>query len=301
MNTENLKKEIKKVRIGHIALLCAGVFLAFAIIGSILLAAGSNWAWGKGFHINFSNIPPIGPGELFEVNDRFDVDINGVNRIEIISISDDANISSGPKGEATLIGQCRSVGTPKKLEVRKQGSTLVIEVKYPQSTNNSTTRFNITIPEGYDGELSVSTVSGEIFAQGLPFTLGKVSLHSISGDVDFGSASYDDLTADTTSGEITINGVASRTHVKSVSGDVVLDYSAIAETSVSTVSGSVRAAIPDADPFIIDFGSTSGDFSSTHPGLGVNEADRGFNGSTRDGKITIKVNTTSGDFTLEGK
>lgn len=302
MNADSLKKEIKKVKIGHIALLCTGIFLAFAIIGSILIAAGGGWLVNNGFRFNWNDIPPVGPGQLFDVNDRFDFDLDGVDRIEIVTISDDVNVKpASGKVVAELKGQCRSATKPKWLEARKAGNTLYIEVKYPQSVNNSNTSLTVTIPAEYAGDLKVVTVSGELYADGLPLKLDEVNIHTVSGDVYFSTASYADLKADTTSGEVKVSGIMAATNVKTVSGDVSLDYTAFVATTVKTVSGEVRASIPQTSAFKVDFNSVSGDFTANHSGLGVDRAKDGFSGSTPDGKELFKVNTTSGDLSIDGK
>lgn len=302
MNTDNLKKEIRKVKVWHVAVLCAGIFLAFAIIGTIMIAAGGGWIAGQGIHIGWQDVPRFGPGKTYDVNDHGAMDLEGVDSIVIKTISDDAILQGGgDKITADLVGQCRSTGDPVSLDAHKDGSTYYIEVKYPTAVNiNSSTNLTVTIPEAYAGSLSVVTVSGDIKADGLPLKLNSVSLHSTSGGIMFGTASYGGMKAGTVSGDITLAGILADTAVSSTSGQVNLDYSDIAPTTVSTVSGDVKAILPQAAQFGVDFGTTSGTFSSTQQNLSVTSADHGFKGGT-SGKPCIKVNTVSGDFKIEGK
>lgn len=299
MNADNLKKEIKKVRIGHVALLLAAVFIAFSIIGGAMLFAGG---WTFGNLINLNGSINIGPGELHEVNDRQELDLDGVDAIHIVTISDDpVLVAGGSKVVAELKGQCRSVDEPVKLDARKSGSTLVIEVKYPKSTSSNNTTLTITIPESFTGSLQIDTTSGDVAGRGLPFRLKNVNFHTISGDIDFDTAAYDELRADTVSGRVAVSGITAATSVKTTSGDVSLEYDSFKGATVNTVSGDVKAVIPDGNGFTVDFGSTSGDFNSSHPGMTVSEAERSFHGSTKDGGEAFKVNTTSGDLDILGK
>lgn len=302
MNADNLKKEIKKVKVSHIALLCAGIFLAFAIIGTILVMAGGGLVQQGGFHLSdLRNLPPIGLGQLFDVDDKFDLDMNGVDRIEITSVSADVSVVTG-KGFAELKGQCRSTTKPMWLETRKQGSTLIIEVKYPiAGNNNSNVQLTVTIPEEYAGAMKINSVSSSIMAEGLPYKLGQVNLHTVSGDIRFSTASYTDLAADTISGEVSVSGIAARTKVTTTSGDINLDYSIFTATTVGTISGEVRATLPEKSELKVNFGSVSGEFSSNLPGLGITGADGGFNGGTTNGTESFNVNTTSGGFRIVGK
>lgn len=301
MNAENLKKEIKKVKIWHIAVLCAGVFLAFAIIGSILVAAGGGWLY-NGFHFSRSDFPPIGPGKLYDVNDHSELDLAGVDSVVIIAVSDDVTVKSGgEKIVSDLKGQCRSSTEPVKLDAHKDGGAVTIEVKYPRTIHNSNTALTVTIPEGYAGSLSVTTVSGGVFAEGLPFNLQSVDLHSVSGGLRFGAQSYAGLKAETTSGDINVSGIAGATTANTISGDVNLDFTAAVATTVTTISGGVTAAIPQNAAFKVDFGTVSGSFRSNHPALSVTGASHGFSGAMSGGTELLKVNTTSGDFRIEGK
>jgi hypothetical protein len=237
------------------------------------------------------------------VNDHKDLDMAGVDSIAIITVSDDVTLrSGGDKAAASLVGQCRTTGMPVHLEVSRDGGALRIEVKY-QATfgfNSSNTRLTVDIPSGFQGNLSISTVSGNVRAEGLPFALKDTSLNTISGDVHFSTVGFVSLKAGTTSGDVTIGNIAAKTTVHTISGSIALDYAEAAETNASTVSGKVKAILPAASDFSVDFGSVSGDFRSTHPNLNVSGADRGFE-SVKAGAPSIKVNTTSGDFRIEGK
>ncbi len=299
MNADNLKKEIKRIRIGHVALLLAGIFVAFSVLGGTLLLAGG---WRFGNLINNSGSISFGPGQTYDVNDRQELDLEGVEAISIVAVSDDpVLVAGGKKVVAELKGRCRSTGGPVSLDARKAGSTLIIEVKYPITSSVIDTTLTITIPESFAGDLQVSTTSGDVTGMGLPFRLGNVDLHTVSGDIDFNVAGWSRLVAGTVSGRVRLTGVASDTTVKTTSGDVSLEYAAFAKTTVSTVSGGVKAAIPDGDGFIVDFSSTSGDFMSSHPALKISGADGGFYGAANGGNAALKVNTTSGDLDVYGK
>jgi hypothetical protein len=300
MNADNLKKEVKKIKVWHVAVLCTGIFLAFAIIGSILIAAGGGGSWNvRG--VNWKNLGMIGPGTVYDVNDRADLDLAGVDRITIATVSDDINLQNGT-GLAELKGQCRSTNGPVKLETRKEGSRLYIEVKYPTfgSTNNSTD-LTVTLPAEYNGDIDIHTVSGSINAGSMEQQLGNVNLGTISGDIDFYAKSFSSIKAGTTSGGVKLQAIAAETEVNTISGRVSLDYSAFAATSVNTISGDVTAQLPSEVACDLKFGTVSGDFRSSYEGLGVKNASHGFEGTIGSGGELLKVNTTSGNFKLEGK
>lgn len=241
-------------------------------------------------------------GKSFDVDDHEELAIDGVEKIEISSVSDEITIlSGGEKVMADLTGECTSPSKPVWLEAYVSGSTIHIKVKYPQTISNSNTRLTVTLPAGYAGSMSVNTVSGDIAADGLPNKLQKTTVGTVSGDIRFSAASYESMKANTTSGRIGLTGIAARTEAGTVSGDVELDYIAFVETSVKTVSGDVTARIPQNEGFKVDFNTVSGSFRTSHKGLDVDRAKGGFSATVGDGTELIKVSTTSGDFEIVGK
>jgi lia operon protein LiaG len=268
------------------------------ILGIILLSTAFA---GCGIVIRRGDIEIGGIGQIFEVNDRAEQEMSGVDKVVISTVSDDLNLKSGgDKVLAELQGQCRSVSKPVWLETHKDGSTLYIEVKYPQTISNNDTTLTVTIPVEYAGSLTMNTVSGDVQAEDLPFKLQKTTVGTVSGEINFSTASFTSLKVNSISGDVSVSGIAAETAASTVSGEVKLDYAAFAATTVGTVSGNVDAGIPTSASFKVDFNSVSGDFSSSHPGIAVDRADGGFSGSASGGTELIKVNTTSGDFKISG-
>lgn len=302
MNTENLKSEIKKIKLKHVALLCAGIFLAFAIIGTILMAAGGGVYLDRAEGLRWGNLAVnIGPGRLYDVNDRAELDMEGVTAVEITTVSDRVTmLAGGEKAVAELKGQCRNVNGPIYMDARRNGGKVEIVVKYPRGSSNSSTSLTVTIPAGYRGDIRIKTVSGGIRAEDLPCELGRVSLDTTSGSIRLGASSFTRLNAGSVSGSIRVAGIAAETDIHTTAGKVELEYAAAAETRVVTVSGGVRASIPANAAFSVDFNSVTGGFRSNHPGLNVNKAGRGFTSITQ-GAPLIKVNTVSGGFRIEEK
>ncbi len=239
-------------------------------------------------------------GTLYEVNDREKLDMEGVERVSIAGVSDEVTVQVGDEPMAVLTGQCRSIGDPVKLEVSKSGGKLTIEVKYPNNMiRSNNTNLVVTLPEGYTGNLGADTVSGSIEVAVLPLKLSEVHLNTVSGSIRFETTAFESLEVGTISGGVVIGGIASPIRVNTVSGEISLAYQAPADTDVVTVSGQVSARIPKDASFQIDFGSVSGNFRSNHSGIKVSKAGRGFSASVGDGGALIKVNTTSGGFTID--
>jgi hypothetical protein len=273
---------------------------AFAMIFCAVLLAVS--LVGCGYSVNIGDFTITGSGQLFEVNDHGEQDLSGVSNIEISSVSDTITVTAtGEKVTADLKGSCRSSTQPVWLDMRKAGSTVYIEVKYPSVSISCNTALGVTIPASYNGDLSVKTVSGNIEAEGLPYKLQDVSLGTVSGGINFSAESMASLNVSSVSGNADVSGIAGDTKANSISGGINLDFNSIAAVTATTVSGNVEMKIPKDAAFKVEFGSISGSFHSGNTGLDVSNSGRGFSASTGDGGPLLKVHTTSGDFRIEGK
>lgn len=268
------------------------------VICTVLLATALAGC-GQSFNLGDIN---SGPGQLFDVDEHGEFALDGVDKITIITVSDDVLLQSGGEmATARLKGQCRSVTKPIWLDARKEGSTVIFEVKYPSTVNYNSATLTVAVPANFAGSISIGTVSGNVEAGNLPYELKQANLKTVSGEVNFSAASIGTVDASTTSGNITVKGITGETTVRTISGEIDLDYVTFARTNVTTVSGGVTAKIPAAAAFTVDFSTLSGNFTSNHANLSINSAEGGFNGSATGGDETIKVNTTSGNFRIEGK
>lgn len=243
-----------------------------------------------------------GLGTRYDVNEEKELDAAGAGSVKIATVSDDIIVrSGGDKVLARLTGECRSTSKPVWLDARRSGDSIIIEVEYPIGITNCNTMLEVTIPEGFAGDFEAGTVSGDVEADGLPFKLGDVNAHTISGAIRFSTASCSRVKAETTSGVITLSKLACEVEAHSVSGNIELDYDVFAASKAGTISGGVEVTLPQEAAFRVQFDSVSGNFSSTHSGVDVSHADGGFSADANGGGELLEVDTTSGGFRLAGK
>ena len=302
--SENLKREFKRIRIVHIVVLCAVVFVAFSILGTTLLAAGGPWK------SNFSlrdGLFTVAHGDPVNVDEQVEQELAGLAGVRITTVSTNVILTSGgDKVKADLKGVCRNLDAPVRLESELHGDVLILEVKHPKqkrwgnwSGSDCSTSLTVMMPDDYQGDFKIVTVSGDMYARNLPLILKEVTLETVSGDVDFGIAGCRELSAKSVSGDLTLRNVASPTSVNTISGDVEIYYEKAAETRVETVSGDVDIAVPTGESFAVDFQSTSGEFESRYPGLFANDVRRNFHGTVGNGDEHLRINTVSGDCELK--
>lgn len=134
-----------------------------------------------------------------------------------------------------------SVKDSELAEIKLSGSTL--SVKGPKRTNNMI-NFNrymyteIWLPAGYEGEISVKTVSGEIRVdRDLPLQQ-KLKLSSTSGDIATRNVTATQVSVASTSGEVTVSDGSSERKVNTTSGDIRIS-GVDGRFSVSSTSGEV--------------------------------------------------------------
>jgi len=141
------------------------------------------------------------------------------------------------------------------------------------------------------GELSASTVSGEISANGCYVRSARLS--STSGDVSWSGGEAIQLEGSTVSGDVWLNleGRTEAARLATTSGDMWLNLEdeAAQSITVESVSGDVALSLPYGLGFSLDYGTVSGDFSD---GLGLE--DGVYNG----GGCKIEVDTVSGSLEI---
>ncbi|MDR0842515.1 MAG: DUF4097 domain-containing protein [Acidobacteriota bacterium] len=287
MKMENLKREFKRIRLVHVVIVCAVVFVAFSILGTMLLAAGG--LRKSEFSLKDSLLSSA-QGKPVAVDEQVEQDLEGLIGIKISTVSDDVFLAGGgDKVRVNLKGECRGAGEPVRLESVFRGGELVVEVKYPRSDRGDwgrrgcSTSLTVTVPDGYRGDFAIATVSGDLYARDLPLVLDEVKLQTVSGDIVFGVASHRELSANT------------------VSGDVGISYAKLADTYVKTVSGDVDITVPAGESFAVEFNSLLGVFESKHPGWpahGVHRSVRAVRALSGEGGKLLKVSTVSGDCKL---
>ncbi len=151
---------------------------------------------------------------------------------------------------------------------------------------------------------SVTTTSGEIRVSG--DMGGDLKAHSTSGDISFSGCIATDAVIDTNSGDIDAKVIYFKsTDINTTSGDVELEDSACAETcKIKTISGEINLEYYDAKDY--DLKSTSGEIEATIFSPKLYNIDT-VSGNVRTPKNetvegitgTFDAKTTSGDITVK--
>ena len=183
-------------------------------------------------------------------------------------------------------------------DIMLSGSTL--SVKGPKRTNNmiNVNRYMYTeiwLPAGYEGEISVKTVSGEISVDRELSLQQKLKLSSTSGDITTKNVAAEQVMIASTSGGVRMGELtAKEIEISTTSGDIRLDKAAGRLLATST-SGEVT----------VSDGSGERKVSTTSGDIRISGIDSKFSVSSTSGEVTLEgqsgfgtVGTTSGDTRL---
>jgi hypothetical protein len=167
------------------------------------------------------------------------------------------------------------------------------------------------------GGLTVGTTSGEVELRDVA---GRLDVSTISGDVRLSDGNVDGASVTTTSGEIQLRGVAGALDLSSISGDITvqdardgrltvsttsggLEYTGSlargGTNTISSISGDVELRLPEDSSFSLDASTVSGELSSDFDLRDGQPSRRELSGTVGEGEITLKIETTSGNISVE--
>ncbi len=251
------------------------------------------------------------PGSLTQNSnqDRFTTTVDeervfpqeGINEIQVRTVSPDINIITVDDREikAHLHGKAVSgiSGPVVELTAKSQGGKLVIEVKHRPNTSlfgSSNVVLDIYVPESFNEEMRLDTVSGDMAASNLG--LSRLAAKSVSGEIDFFSINTTGASVETTSGNIRLDGFSGDLEFNSVSGDLDVGYTAFdSDIRGKTVSGDVKIKLPANAAFNLDASTVSGDISCQFPVTVTGSiSKRGLRGTVGRGDNSITIETVSG-------
>lgn len=291
------------MKLGKVAL---WAFIAFLISGVV---------FGVGFINDLQNINwnmeelTFGPGTNHLLDETKTANIQGITKIVVISSYPEVRVSkaSGQEFTARLHGGQRLMDESGELKLilTQKDNTLTIEVK-PKSSGaigfvSSNLKLDISIPEAYQQDVSITSTSGSIHMEALQYQ--SLAVHSTSGSIDILNVSTEsELTVSSSSGSILADEVTTGKlmQITSTSGSINAEISKNAQlTKVKSTSGSIEIRLAQSDDIDIDAKTTSG---SIHSGLQMKmnkSEDNRLKGTTGTGVNKFQLEATSGSINIQ--
>ena len=282
-----------------VVLVCLVVFVVFGIAGSLGFAFSSGWQkivngdW-SGFH--------VGSGQLNDIDRTVSSGLDGIDRIEIFTVSTDPVFVTGGDAnvEAVLKGSYTSFGGAMDLTYEKVGSTLRIRVKYPRfGLLDTNLDFTVTIPASYAGALHVEGVSSAIRIVDPGFTCTDFSASTVSGEIRISGLKSKAYDISTVSGDCALSGVDGLFRGYSVSGEMSVEVDTVAFFRMNTVSGDTALSLPSGgESFNFEFDTVSGDFECGFSLAVILDKTSGksISGHVGGGGVSVSTQSVSGDF-----
>ncbi len=189
--------------------------------------------------------------------------------MEVSGVQGGAKLSSA-SGEVTLEG-CSGA-----IEISTASGDIELSKCSDASVRIQTASGDIEA-EGCSGSLTAQSVSGDI---SLKLDDGRISVTTVSGDLELEAQSLGGLDAGTTSGDISVE-------LKSApAGDIRL----------ASVSGDVEMEIPDGADIALEAATASGDIECGLELSERNQTSRRLTGKMGAGRVAVSIKTTSGDI-----
>jgi lia operon protein LiaG len=301
------------MKIKTLSLYLAIIMVAALAIGAILFVLGGDYNFGSNVKIN-----------EFNLNQTQNANITGINKILIEGDSAEINVLFDDSKEmhAQLLGYVKADdGTIPKLTVSNEDGTLRVYIQRDNLFNifrSESLTLNVYLPKEYSDELAIKTASGNMVLNGATLkdvtcrtasgnieisNLEGTNLHvsSASGDISINNCKLKSLAANSASGRIRLNGtVEGNIIMDSLSGNIEAVVSELSgDIIVKTASGNVRLVIPENSKFLLDYETSSGSIKNPFP-MVINQVQlHGFNGVSGEAIHAIRVDTSSGDLTIE--
>ncbi|SFG14901.1 DUF4097 family beta strand repeat-containing protein [Sporolactobacillus nakayamae] len=147
-------------------------------------------------------------------------------------------------------------------------------------------------------ELNVTTSSGDLKINDT-LVKGMLNAHATSGDIRLNQLTANEMRIQSHSGDITINNFRGELEASASSGDIELTSDKLAgNVSLESSSGDITVSFRDEqDSITMDYQGSSGDGSvRIKDMLYEDKSDHRIIGKKGDGRYTVRVRTSSGDF-----
>lgn len=196
---------------------------------------GDNWnvSWGPDDESNFTESTS---SWSFESNTK---------KISLEGVDSSVEVKESSTDKITVLaeGRLNNKRATNLLETKFSSNKLSIETN-PRTSKD--VKIVVEIPKTYSGDVTIETVTGTVhLTSGAPFN--KMSLQTVSGDIDASGVNANDVHAETVVGDVQLKFLNSKKHqvdIETVAGDIsnklTTASDATQKVKVNTVSGDIH-------------------------------------------------------------
>jgi len=276
---------------------------SYSIAYSAVKDLNISWSDIEGLSIN-DGVVILSEGDRVDIYDDKTAQVLDTTKLKVDCVSSDVKIIPEDREDIYVEMKGYHISSPgykvPVLNLTQDGETLNIEVQHSKN-NNFLNRLSldltILVPQSYQGDLNVNTVSGDVSLQFGEYE--SLVVNTVSGDVSTSATSVVEGEFDTTSGDVKLRDYQGAVRVKSISGDTDIQFDQFTEgANVQSTSGSVIVSVPQGENFGIDVSTTSGEIQNTHEMIIDKLSDRKLIAHTNSHEHVINVSTISGDISI---
>jgi lia operon protein LiaG len=235
----------------------------------------------------------------YDIDSTGEIPTDGVDKITIRSVSSKVKIFTHNSDRVKAHFYGNVVGFNKDnipyLEVEKNGNEALVRIVYPVKTGikiSEDTKLDVAIPDGWDRNIEINSISGDVTADQL--TGNDVTLNTTSGNIKISEIkAKDNISASSVSGSCNIDkAISDYLKINTTSGSINIDFLEAREITIKTVSGDAKltAAAEEAE-----INSTSGNFAVNF----TNEVEK-INAKSISGNVKLGLPGSAG-FTADLK
>jgi lia operon protein LiaG len=242
------------------------------------------------------------------IDDSKNLSVDGINEIQINTVSSDINILPVDTNEVTahFYGSPTSSNTNKypKLTAKIENNKIIIKVEqqvffiFKFGGFHHELKLDVSIPKSYSQDLNINTTSGNAKIDSFNFNYFKYN--SVSGDLVLNKLAAKSSKFSTVSGDFSITEITGDLNFSSVSGDLNATFPSFSNSiKVGTTSGDTKINLPENAEFNLNFNTVSGDADCEFPlTTEGNHSRKGLRGSIGSVSNEITVSSVSGDLEI---
>ncbi len=263
--------------IGKVSIIFGAIFIISSVVASLFFFAS--------FDVN-----EIKSSDHYtELNYEKSISYLGIDKVNLEFVSEEITIEkiSGDNFVIKLNGYypLSESGESPELIVEQNEGTLnsyvkYIPIKFFFGINSINSSLYVGVPENYNADLSLDSVSGNVEVSDLDLDQFEITL--VSGNMLISNSKFSESEFDSVSGKITIDNSNSIDSLSSVSGRIeIIGYEISKDLDIETVSGDIKLDLLKGSSVEVNFDSVSGDLKNDF-------------GTINDGDYKINVDSVSG-------
>lgn len=271
-----------------------------ALVGGVALKEMNITMDGKAFQVG----DLFKAGVMTDIHDEETVSIQSLSELEVSGVSESLEVVYEDREDVFIVldGRVSKVENRPmpKMVVETLGDKITVKMEHPDIFGFNRVEDNVLtvyVPMTFKPTLDLSSVSGDVTAA----VYADSKVKSVSGRLKIEAFNQSDLDAESTSGNITVEGDAGEMNLKTVSGNIDCRIDGVkGDLQASSVSGGIECLLKEVlEGFKFTGDSTSGDVAVKVGSVNAKAEDfENLETTVGNGKYRVNFHSVSGNILL---